>query len=209
MLERSDSHSNQHTESHQGARVPLDRSFELTASGDFCTVSSCLPEPSDIGSGSAGIGVDEVSGSNGASQVGALRQVSTLILGGKEGSVSAGCCSTPGGELLAGGEKRQRPAGIDALDGTKRDVDGSKDIHQSNLFFTDLNPGVMKTSPNQKGHQCCGGDAHGNTPESALQVAGKKSQQHDQANNPGDDLAKTGSKDLHVNNDSLATGVFA
>ena len=205
MLERGNRHSSQNAQSHQGSGVP----FHRNGLGLTLGFPGVLPEPSDIGRGGAGVGVYQVARSYGASEIGRLRQVGSLVFGGKERSVSSWSSCTPGGVLLFSDIESQSPARIDSADALQRDVKGSKHVYYSNAFFAYLNPWLMESSPDQKDKQCCGGDACCNSPETGVLKASKKGEQHHGNHYVGNDLAKSRSKALHLHNDSLATGVFA
>ena len=205
MLERSNRHTNEHAQAHQGAGVPLSgHGLNLTLG-----FSGVLPEPSDVGSGSSRVGVHQVPRSNGASEVSGFGQVRSLVFGGKKRSVSAGCGCTPGGVLLLSNENSQSPTGIYSADTRHWDFEASKNVDYADGVFAHLDSWLMESGPDQKNEECCGGDACCNSPETRMLEASNKGEQHDAEHYVGNDLAKTRSKALHLHNDSLATGVFA
>lgn len=205
MSKRSDGHSGQNGERHQAAAVERDRDLSFTI-GEATLI---FPEPSDVGSSSSRLGIDQISGPNGSGQVAGLGEVATLIFRGEEGGVSAGSGSSPSGVLLFPNEECQSPAGVDSRDYFKWDFDGSKDIHEPDFTRAHLNSGLVEQDPNQKSSEGCGCNCTSDGPKTAFSDSASDGQSHDQTNNPGDYLAKTRSKDLHNTNDSLATGVFA
>lgn len=204
MLE-SQRKTSQQRQNQNGFGVPLGLNLGTSVN----LVSSRLPQTPNGCCGSTGIGVHEISGSDGSGQVATLRKVSALVLGGKERSVATWRNRSPGRVLFGTNVKGQRPAGIDSADGIDWNLKGSKDINEQNLALTDFNTGSVKHGPNHKNHQARWSQAQGKAPEAGFGKARSKSEQHDGGNYPGDCLTESGSKDLHIANDSLAPGVFA
>lgn len=209
MLKNYNTQSSKQHKGNQGASVP-GNDYWLTGAGKVSLgISQALPEPTYVGGWSTGFTANQIARSNRAGQVSALGQMASLVFGGKERRVPSGSGSTPSRVSLFSAVQSQGPTGIDSTYRTKRYLDGSKDIYESDLALTNLNLWVVEARPNQKHAQGHWSKTLGNTPEAGGFVARPKGESHDAQHHPGDYLAEARAKDLHLVNDSLARGVFA
>ena len=131
------------SQANQLAEVPADHNFGFLL--DSAAISLLLPVATDGCSCSTGIGADQISGSYGASEVGALWQMLTLFSAREDAGVSPRCGCRPAGDLFVGLEVyRQRPTGIYSSDLVHGNLEGSSDVFDHNFVFAHLNPGKPK-----------------------------------------------------------------
>jgi hypothetical protein len=209
MLENYNTQPGKQQQGNQGAAVPRNNYWLTDTWKVSRDIPQVLPEPTNVGGGSTRFTANQIARSNRAGQIGAFGQMATLVLGGKERSVSARCGSTPSRVSLFTAVKSQSPTRVDSTNGTKRYFDGSKDINESDLALTNLNPRIVETRPGKQKAQPNWGQALGKAPKTSFFDACPQCQDHDSQHHPGDYLAKARAKDLHLVNDSLAGGVFA
>ena len=133
----------QSSQANQLAEVPADHNLGIIL--ERAAISLLLPVATDGCGCSAGIGADQVSGSNGAGEVGALWQMLTLFSAREDAGVSARCSCRPAGDLFVGLEvDSQCPAGIDSGDLIHGNLEGASDVFDHNFVFAHLNPGKPK-----------------------------------------------------------------
>ena len=209
MLENYNTQSSKQQQCNQGAAVPGNDNFVTSGRKVTLSISETLPESANVGGGSTGLTANQISRSNRASKVGTLGQMTTLVLGGKERSVSSRRGSAPSRVSLFTAVKRQGPAGIDSANRTKRHFDGSKYIYQPHLALTNLDSRVIEACPCEQKAQAYWSQALRKSPKASVLKACPQRQAHNAQHHPGDYLAKARAKDLHLVNDSLAGGVFA
>ena len=143
LVENNKVQNHQSTKASQLAEVPGDSDFDIFFEG--ASVSLLLPVAANGGRSSTGIGADQISGSNGAGEVGALGQMLTLLTASEDAGVTTGCSCRPAGDALAAFEvERKSPAGVDSCDLMHGDLEGSNHVLDYNLVFTHLNPGKPK-----------------------------------------------------------------
>ena len=143
LVEDNKVQNHKSTKASQLAEVPGDSHFGVFLDG--ASVSLLLPITANGGCSSTGIGADQISGSNGAGEVGALGQMLTLLTASEDAGVTTGCSCRPAGDALAAFEvERKSPAGVDSCDLLHGNLEGSNHVLDYNLVFTDLNPGKPK-----------------------------------------------------------------
>ena len=209
MLENYNTQSGKQQQGNQGASVPSNDHWLTDTWKVARNIPQVLPEPTNVGGGSTRLATNQIARSNRASQIGAFGQMATLVLGGKERSVSSRRRSAPSGVSLFTAVERQSPTSVDSTDGTNGYFDGSKDIYESDLALTNLNLGVVEPRPGKQKAEAHRGQALGKAPRASFFDTCPQCQDHDSQCHPGDYLAKARAKDLHLVNDSLAGGVFA
>ena len=135
--------NHQRSKASQLAEVQGDNDFGVFLEG--ASVSLLFPVAANGGRSSTGIGADQITWSNGASEVGALGQMLTLLSASEDAGVSAGCSCRPAGDALATLEvERKSPAGVDSCDLLHGNPEGSNHVFDYNFGFTHLNPGKPK-----------------------------------------------------------------
>ncbi len=143
LVENNKVQNHQRSKASQLAEVPGDSDLGIFFQG--ASVSLLFPVAANGRRSSTGIGADEVSRSHGASEVGALGQMLTLLTASEDACVSSGCSCRPAGDALATFEvERKSPAGVDSCDLLHGNLEGSNHVLDYNLVFTDLNPGKPK-----------------------------------------------------------------
>ena len=172
-------------------------------------VSLGFPNASYNSSRSTRVAGDQIAWSHGAGKVGAFRKVSSLILGGKDGSVSSWSAGAPGGVFLFTGKQGQCPTGVNPCNCTPGNVEGSENISESYPALINLHPG----KPKEQNHKVTNESHARQHAEATLGAFGSENhteyqgqQQHD-AN--GQNAAEFRSKNLHDSNHLVSKGVFA
>jgi hypothetical protein len=209
MLENYNTQSSKQHQRNQSAAVPSNDNLFTGNRKVTLSIPEAFPEPTNVGGGSTGLTANQVTRPNCASKVGALRQMTSLVFGGKERSVSSRRGSTPSRVFLFATVKSQSPAGVDSADFTKWHFDGSKYIYQPHLALTNLDSRVIEASPGEQQAQAYWSQALRKTQKASILKACPQRQAQNAQHHPGDYLAKARAKDLHLVNDSLAGGVFA
>jgi hypothetical protein len=143
-------------------------------------VTTTLPVTTNQGCCSAGVGRDEIAGTNGSREVGGLGQVLTLVSTRGQGSVTAGCGCGPDVDASLSEEKGQTPLGIDARDGAPFDFVGRDDVANVHAGLADDEARSPESSVNDRDEErrnadsaqtvdqstCCGGGCCGTTENS-------------------------------------------
>ena len=133
----------------QLAEVPADHNLGILL--ESAAISLFLPVATDGCSCSTGIGADQISGSYGAGEVGALRQMLTLFSAREDAGVSPRCGCRPAGDLFVGLEvDSECPAGIDSGDLVHGNLEGASDVFDHNFVFAHLNSGKPKEHQGEK-----------------------------------------------------------
>jgi hypothetical protein len=174
----------------------------------LAAISLSFPLASDHGCRCPRVAVDQVSRSDGSSQIGGFWKVSSLVSGCKERGVTARSRSTPSGVFFALSKYCQCVSGVNSLNGSPRDVVGANDIDDSRATLIHLHSWEPEQHPgdgdNQQGYWDQG--------NSLQKINGNRripnrEQQH-QGQNQCNSFCKTGAKNLHVIN-LAATAVIA
>jgi hypothetical protein len=188
---------NQCTKSSQLAEVPGHNDFGIFLEG--ASVSLLFPVAANGRRSSTGIGADQITWSNGASEVSALGQMLTLLTASEDAGVSSRCSCRPAGDALAAFEvERKSPTGIDSRDSLHGYPEGSNYVLDYNFVFTDLNPGKPKEHQGAKDY----GQNQGSAQEHSRDAIGGKdagqSQRH--SNDDGNREVSRGlsNENLHV-----------
>lgn len=166
---------------------------------DALSVGSALPESSNVSGGSTGISVYQISRPHSAGQVGAFRQVRTLILGSENAGMATGRRSSPSAVFLGSGVDSQREAGVDSLDGTEVYGVFSEDVADANQVVLDANfwkPEHNQCQVTKKQHDWKRANGSLNTQSNA---AHKPGQRQNADANGGQDSGKPRVKNFHVN----------
>ena len=143
LVENNKVQYHQRTKASQLAEVPGDSDFGIFLDG--ASVSLLFPVAANRRRSSTGIGADQISRSNGASEVSALGQVLTLLAACKDAGVSSGCGCGPASDAFTTFEVESKsPAGVDSCDLLHGNLEGSYDVLDYNFVFTHLNPGKPK-----------------------------------------------------------------
>lgn len=143
LVENQKVQNHQSTKAGQLAEVPGDSDFGVFFEG--ARVSLLFPVAANGGCSSTGIGADQISGSNGAGEVGALGQMLTLLSASEDAGVSSRCSCRPAGDALAVLQvERKSPAGVDSCDLLHGNLEGFNHVLDYNFVFTHLKPGKPK-----------------------------------------------------------------
>lgn len=191
QLERNQIECEQCSQNHNSFDVPTGRFAGYTRLALF-------PEPSDVSGRGSRVTADQVTGSNGASKVGALGKVRTLIFGCKDAAVTTRGWSTPSAVSGFFGEQGQRPFGVNAFDCREAHIVSSQNVVNLNHFFCDANLWNPKNNQREIGKQSRGRgarDCNCNT----LAHQGEYPGEQENANaHTGEQPGEFGSEDLHV-----------
>lgn len=178
---------------------PKDEAFTVERLSNLAGLKTSLLEPSsDLVSRGAGVGSDEVTGTDSASDVASFGKVATVIPGGSEAGVSAG---SDGGErnkpsLL--GRDLQSPLRVDSLNIAKRNLDSSDHIVKHNAVISDLNTGSPEQEVAAEPQPSGQAGAFNQASKFKFNKAQGQSQKQNNAKQDGQVFAETGSK-FHVN----------
>ena len=169
LVENNKVQNHKCTKASQLAEVPCDSDFGIFFEG--ASVSLLFPVAANSRRSSTGIGADQISGSNGASEVGAFGQMLTLLTASEDAGVTTGCSCRPAGDALAAFEvERKSPAGVDSCDLLHGNPEGSEHVLEYNLVFTHLNPGKPKEHQGAKDN----GQNQGSAQEHSRDAIGRK-----------------------------------
>ncbi len=174
---------------------PKDEAFTVERLSNLASFQTGSLEPSSnlVGS-SAGIGSNQITRTNGTSDVTGFRKEAAIISSGSEAGVTSGSHGRKGDKLSLLGGDFQGPLSVNSLDVSKRDFDSKKDVVEDNTSFSDFNT----WSPQQKvatQPQPTGQDsAFGQAAHSELDEAEGKGQQQNRTEDDGQIFAKAGSK---------------
>jgi hypothetical protein len=202
MSERYSGQQNQNHQNQNAGFVDL---------GDYFTtrIIDSLELSSEIGSGCAGFGVDQVSGSDCANEIAGLGEVLTLVFACEESGVSAGRRSAPCDVLTGLCVNLESPAGIYPLDSSVGDFNNFENIFKSNQFCFEFDPWPKENQPAAKAKQQGYWQRPTRSPESDLDYRLNECQGQHYPNQDGYELAESRVKNLHSTNDSPMAGVFA
>jgi hypothetical protein len=197
LVQNQEVQNNQSTKSSQLAKVPADSNFGVLPEG--ARVSLLFPVAANGCSCSTGIGADQISGSHGASKVGALGQVLSLLTAGEDAGVSPRCSCRPAGDSVATFQVESKcPAGIDAGNLLHGDLEGSNHVLDYDLVFADLNPGKPKEHQSAKDY----GQNQGSAQKHSQDAIGGKDAGQSQRHGTNDDYREVSRglscKNLHV-----------
>ena len=143
LVENNKVQNHQSTKASQLAEVPGDNDLGIFLEG--AGVSLLLPVAANGRRSSTGVGADQITWSNGASEVSALGQMLTLLTASEDAGVSSRCSCRPAGDALSTFEVESKsPAGVDSCDLLHGNLEGSNHVLDYNLVFTDLNSGKPK-----------------------------------------------------------------
>ena len=197
LVENNKVQNHQSTKASQLAEVPGDNDLGIFLEG--AGVSLLLPVAANGRRSSTGIGADQISRPNGAGEISALGQMLTLLTASEDAGVATGCSCRPAGDSLATFEVESKsPAGVDSCDLLHGNLEGSNDVLDYNLVFTDLNPGKPKEHQRAKDY----GQNQGSAQEHSRDAIGGKdagqSQRH--RNDDGNREVSRGlsNENLHV-----------
>jgi hypothetical protein len=208
LVENQEVQNNQSTKASQLAKVPGDNNFGVLLEG--ARVSLLFPVAANGCRCSTGIGADQISGSDGASKVSALRQVLTEVTAGKDAGMSTRCGCGPAGDSLAAFQvESQCPAGIDAGNLLHGDLEGSNHVFDYDLVFADLNPGKPKEHQSAKDY----GQNQGSAQKHSQDAIGCKDAGQSQRHGSDDDYREVsrglGNKNLHATSVAVKRRVCA
>ena len=127
-------------------------------------ISALLPESADVSGRCTGVASDKVAWAHGASNVGALWKVLSLVAGGEDAAVTSWSGSAPGSYLTFFGHDCKCPSGVDEFYCSPADQVLSKDINNPYALIVNLNSGKPKEQQGSggnkgyagKGQQSCG-----------------------------------------------------
>ena len=166
---------------------------------DVLSAGSVFPESSNVSGSSTGISVDQISWPNSAGQVGAFRQVRTLILGSENAGMATGRRSAPSAVFLGSGVDSQREASVDAFDSTEVYGVLAEDVANANQVVLDANfwkPEHNNRQATKKQHDWKRANGSLNTQSNA---AHKPGQRQNADANGGQNSGKPRVKNFHVN----------
>lgn len=191
LLERDQIECEQHSQNHNPFDVPTGR----FASG---TRLALFPESSDVGSGSSRVTAYQVTGSNCASEVGALRKVRALVSGGEDTAVATGSGSAPSTVFGFFGEQGQRPFGVNSLDRGEAHIVCSENVVNLNHFLGDANSRNPKNNQREVSEQRGQWGARYCNCDTLAHQSEHPGQQQNSDAHASKQPGKFGSEDLHV-----------
>ena len=147
-LEQKKIEHNQSRQERKVAGLPLDGHLSAQP-----PVSGGLPATANLCCSGSGVARDEISGSNGSGEVGALGEVLALVAGCEDAAVATGGGSSPGAELSLVAGNLQGPAGVDPSYGTPADPHISRWVHNAHEVFAYLDARKPKKRQSQVANQ--------------------------------------------------------
>lgn len=133
---------------------------DVMARLDASTVlSATFPMAPNEGCCSAGIGRDEVTGSNSSREVGGLGQVLSLVTTGDHGGVSAGCGCSPDGDAALVQVQRQAPLGVNPSDGTPLNLVSRDNVANVHATLADDESRSPECCPDGRCEECGNDDS--------------------------------------------------
>ena len=153
-LEQKKIEHNQSRQERKVAGLPLDG--HLSAQHP---VSGGLPATANLCCSGSGVARDEISGSNGAGEVGALWEMLALVAGCEDAAVATGGGSSPGADLSLVARNLQGPAGVDPSYGTPADSHIACWVYNAHEVFAYLDSRKPKEHQGQKANQGSRGNA--------------------------------------------------
>lgn len=191
VLENQQVQYEQAAQNRNSAKVPA----SVLGAGQIATL---LPVSSNEGSRSSRIGIDQISRSNGSGNVGAFRQVASLITGGKDAAVTARSWCSPGRVASLVSDQAQRPFGVYATNRTQANSVGAQHVFDDDYFFICADLGKPKgdhgqVTKQQRGRKAEQRDSH------SLSAQSQQPRQQQQAHaDTSEQARKSGSENLHV-----------
>ena len=161
-------------------------------------IATLLPVSSDEGSWGSRIGVDQISRPNGSGQVGAFRQMASLIAGGKDAAVTTRSWGSPGRVASLISDQAQRPFGINATDRTQAYSVGAQYVFDDNHFFICADFGKPEGNHGQVTKQQRGRKAEQRDSHSLSAQSQQPRQQQQAKADTSEQARKSGSENLHV-----------
>jgi hypothetical protein len=191
LLENQEVQYEQAAQDRNTAKVPA----SVFGTGRIATL---LPVSSYEGSRGSRIGIDQISRSNGSGEVGAFRQVASLISGGKDAAVAARSWCSPGRIAGLVSDQTQRPFGINATDRTQANSVGAQYVFDDNHFFICADFGKPEGNHGQVTKQQRGRKAEQRDSQSLSAQSQQPSQQQQAQAYTSEQARKSGSENLHV-----------
>jgi hypothetical protein len=208
LVENQEVQNNQSTKASQLAKVPADSNFGVFF--EAASIALLFPVAANGCRCSTGIGADQISGSHGASKIGALGQVLSLLTASEDAGVSPWCSCRPAGDSLSTLQiQSQCPAGVDSCDLANGHPKASGDVLDYDLVFADLNPGKPKEHQSAKDY----GQNQGSTQKHSQDAIGGKDTGQSQRHGSDDDYREVsrglGNKNLHATSVAVKRRVCA
>lgn len=172
-----------------------DVNTRLDASSVF---TSAFPVASNESCCSAGIGRDEVAGSNGSREIGGLGQVLTLVATSNHGGVTAGCGCRPDGDAALVEVERQSPLGVDARDRAPLNLVSRDDVADVHAALSNDESGSPECCPDGRCEECGNNDAAQPLDDSACCGGGCCGATENQNEDDSENSAGTGNERRHV-----------
>jgi len=179
---------NAQRDNHRDADSRLDQGAVLTASFPVATNQGCC---------SAGIGGDEIAGSDGTREIGGLGQVLTLVAARGHGGVAAGCGCGPDVDASLSEEQGQPPLRVDARDGAPFDFVGSDEVSNVHPSLANDQTRSPECCVDGGGKECRHTDSAQSVDQSACCGSGCCSTAENDNEHGGDDPARAGRERGH------------
>lgn len=198
LVQNKEVQNKQRTKTSELAEVPGNNDLGFFPEG-LSRISLLLPVASNGRCGSAGIAANQISGSNGACEVGALGQMLTLLSAGEDAGMSAWCGCRPAGDALTAFEvERKSPTSVDSCDPLHGHPKGSEHVSDDNFLFADLNPGKPKEHQGSKDYGQNQGSAQKHSRDAIGGEDAGQSQHHGQHDGNREVSRGLSNENLHV-----------
>lgn len=174
---------------------PKDEAFTVERLSNLAGTQSGLLEPSsDFVGDSSGVGSNEITGADSASNITGFGKVASIVSGGSEAGVATGSNRGEGNVYALLGSNFERPLGVDSLNISERNFDAVKQVVQHNTAVSDFHVGAPEQEiaavPQPGGHH----HTLQQTTGSKFDNAERERQQQNRTEADGQIFAEAGSK---------------
>lgn len=152
-------------------------------------VPTPFPVTTNQGCCSAGVGVDEIAGTDSTREIGGLGQVLTLVSTRSHGGVAAGCGCGPDVDASLVEEEGQTPLGVDAGDGAPFDLVGRDAVSNVHSRLANDQSRSPECCVDGRCEECGNADSAQTVDESACCGGGCCSAAENDDEHGGDDFA--------------------
>lgn len=174
---------------------PKDEAFTVERLSNLAGPQSGLLKPSsDFVGASSGVGSNEITGADSASNITGFGKVASIVSGGSEAGVATGSNRGEGNEPALIGSNFERPLGVDSLNISERNFDAVKHVVQHNTAVSDFHVGAPEQEiaavPQPGGHR----RTFQQTTVSKLDNAERERQQQNRTETDGQIFSEAGPK---------------
>lgn len=188
---------NQQVQHEQGAKNRNAAKVPMSGFGAW-QIATLLPVATNVGGRSTRVGVYQVTRPNGTSEVGAFRQVASLVAGGKDAAVTARRWRSPGRVSSLVGDQSQRPFGINSSYRPQAYAVGAQHVFYDDNFFIGADLGKPEGDHSEVAKQQRGWKAEQRDGHSLSAQSQQPRQQQQAQADPSEQAGKSGSENLHV-----------